>query len=241
MAAGWQLAPATCHQARSSKGRNDLNCGWATSFNCPFWSGLSILVILASGYPPGWFDLPALTAAAIALLVTLISLTVVLLRLQRREDDAVAVFVHGLPAAVTPSLGTRPPGSAERCGRTSHGASRAVASGACTRPSYANCKSAWSQWTWIGRLVGRSRTTRGGSWLPVGKEISVWAFKSKMTPVPSTLPPRPGTGETRLHCSLGCGKRSRTSDFSCRILVRVEPMTRPSATTRAFVASDTMT
>jgi hypothetical protein len=26
---------------------------------------------------------------------------------QRREDDAVAVFVHGLPA-VTPSLGTRP-------------------------------------------------------------------------------------------------------------------------------------
>jgi hypothetical protein len=36
------------------------------------------------------------------------SLSSSVLYFQRREDDAVAVFVHGLTAAVTPSLGTRP-------------------------------------------------------------------------------------------------------------------------------------
>jgi hypothetical protein len=37
-----------------------------------------------------------------------VSLSSSVLYFQRREDDAVAVFVHGLRAAVTPSLGTRP-------------------------------------------------------------------------------------------------------------------------------------
>jgi hypothetical protein len=37
-----------------------------------------------------------------------VSLSSSVLYFQRREDDAVAASLHGLPVAVTPSLGTRP-------------------------------------------------------------------------------------------------------------------------------------